>query len=102
MDIAGLDKAEVLAALYNGARQQGLGIFNQRGGAGMTVEQAREELANNERKYFDYLHGRVMKVSLKSDELNTGLYNRDNGYGLAEEIVETLRAQLPDEQGIIK
>ena len=88
MNIEGLDKAEVLAALYNGSRQQGMGFRQTRGAEGMTVEQAREELTNNEQQYFDYLHGRVMKISLCGDELNTALYNRDNGEGAAERIIE--------------
>jgi len=92
MNIAGLDKAEVLAALYNGSRQRGMWFLQTRGAEGMTVEQAREELANNERQYFDYLHGRVMKISLRGDELNTALYNRDNGQGAAEAIIEALRS----------
>ena len=92
MNIEGLDKAEVLAALYNGSRQQGMGFLQTRGAEGMTVEQAREELASNERGYFDYLHGRVMKISLRGEELNTALYNRDNGQGAAESIIEDLRS----------
>ena len=91
MNIAGLDKAEVLAALYNGSRQQGMGFVDKRGHSDITVEQAREELAGNQRMYFDYLHGRVMKISLKGDEVNTALYNRDNGQGAAERIVEALK-----------
>jgi hypothetical protein len=91
MNIAGLDKAEVLAALYNNARQQGMGFLQTRGAEGMTVEQAREEIANNKRMYFDYLHGRVMKISLRGDELETALYNRDNGQGTAESIIAALR-----------
>ena len=97
MDIAGLDKAEVLAALYNGSRQQGMGFLQTRGAEGMTVEQARDEIANNERMYFDYLHGRVMKISLRGDELDTGLYNRDNGQGAAEAVIEALRSNAPHE-----
>lgn len=92
MNIEGLDKAEVLAALYNGSRQQGMGFLQTRGAEGMTVEQAREELAKNEYGYFDYLHGRVMKISLLGDELDTWLYNRDNGRGAAEEIIGALRS----------
>lgn len=75
MNIAGLDKAEVLAALYNGSRQQGMGFIHARGALEMTTEQAREEIANNNQMYFDYLHGRVMKISLRGDELQTALYN---------------------------
>jgi hypothetical protein len=88
MDITGIDKAKILAALYNGSRQQGMGFMNQRGASGMTEEEAREELKLKD--HFDYLHGRVMKISLKGDELRTDLYNRDNGDGAAERIIEGL------------
>jgi hypothetical protein len=78
-----MDKAEVLAKLYNNARAQGVGVFVALGNPGkMTVEEARELL--KEQTYFDYLKGRVMKVKLDGDELRTDLYNRDNGPGAAE------------------
>lgn len=88
MNIARLDKAEVLAALYNGSKQQGLGFLDDHGRIKMTIEEAREELKRN--TYFDYLHGRVMKIDLSKDELDTWLYNRDNGSGAAERIIEEL------------
>lgn len=94
MDISGLDKAAILAALYNGSRQQGMGFIHARGALEMTTEQAREEIANNNQMYFDYLHGRVMKISLRGDELQTALYNRDNGAGAAERIIESLRSTV--------
>ena len=93
MNISGLDKAEVLAALYNGSRQQGMGFMHARGAEGITVEQAREEIANNPSMYFDYLHRRVMKIGLGRDELQTALYNRDNGPGAAERIIAELFAE---------
>ncbi len=91
IDISGMDKAEVLAALYNGSRQQGMGFLHSRGTSEMTVEQAREELKRD--SYFDYLNGRVMKIGLDSDDLETRLYDRDNGVGAAERIIEKLRAK---------
>lgn len=91
MDIAGLDKAEVLAALYNRARQQGIGILILRGRRAMTVDEARQELDKNPNGYFDYLHGRVLKIELNGNELNTFLYNRDNGPNAAESCIHTLR-----------
>lgn len=90
VNIAGLNKAELLAALYNGSKVQGMGIFQAKSGA-MTTKQAQEELDNNPSGYFDYLHGKVMKVRLNEDEMRTDLYNRDNGYGKAERIIESLR-----------
>lgn len=90
IDISKLNRAEVLAALYNNSRQQGLGFVH------MTVEQAQEELdernAHNEGRncYFDYLHGRVMKVHLGKDVLETRLYDRDNGRDAAYHAIKPL------------
>lgn len=90
MNIQGLDKAEVLAALFNAPKQQGMGFLDTRGASGMTVEQAREVLEKTE--HFDYLFGRVMKISLNKDEVATHLYDRDNGPGAAERAIEHLKA----------
>ena len=80
IDISRKDKAQVLAALYNASRPIGLG-FLQYDPTPMTVEEARELLKQT--TYFDYLKGRVMKVDLSGDELETRLYDRDNGDGAA-------------------
>lgn len=76
------NKAETLAKLYNASRQQGLGFLSPRGRDGMTVEEAQQLVDEN--RYFDYLHGRVMKVDLRRDEFDPILYDRDNGKGAAE------------------
>jgi len=98
MNIEGMDKAVVLAALYNGAKAQGMGwlAFEAKP---MTKEEAQkilDEYGNRpgiagSKLYFDYLKGRVMKVDLSGDELDTFLYNRDNGAGAAEQIVAALK-----------
>lgn len=87
MDISRFDKADVLRLLYNRARVQGMGIFQARNGD-MSHEEASELLKTG--TYFDYVHGRVMKVDLSGTELRTDLYNRDNGVGVAEEALEPL------------
>ena len=89
IDIKGLDKADVLAALYNGARAQGLGFLHATNGD-MTREAA-QALLDSGQTYFDYLHGRVMKVDLSGDELNPWLYDRDNGEGAAITVIRQLR-----------
>lgn len=89
MNISGMNKAKILAALYNGSRQQGLGFLNPQGTLPMTEDQAKVLL--EKQYYFDYLQGRVMKIDLSKDELFTGLYNRDNGSGAAERIIDGLR-----------
>lgn len=88
MDISKLDKAAVLATLYNHARVQGLGAFRA-DSEKMTIEKARKILAGGQ-TYFDYLNGQVMKVDLSKDILNTYLYNRDNGFDAAENAIKEL------------
>ena len=75
------NKAEVLAKLYNASRPLGLGILHYNA-ADMTTEEA-QEILDSGQTYFDYLRGRVMKISLKGDELDPRLYDRDNGQGAA-------------------
>ena len=77
----GLSKAEVLVALYNAAKPQGLGIFVSDANK-MTLEQA-ERLLQSTTK-FDYIQGRVLKVDLSNDEgFDPWLYDRDNGFSAA-------------------
>lgn len=82
IDISKMDKAAVLAALYNCARVQGMGILQAKSGD-MPLEEARGLIQKMD--YFDYVHGRVMKVSLRGDTLRTALYDRDNGQGAARD-----------------
>lgn len=108
VDISGLDKAELLAALYNRSHQQGAGFLHAAGQRDMTVEQARAIIdskaeadpnvfpwdAQDAKKLkFDYLHGRVMKVNLSGDVLRVWGYDRDVGQGAAAEVVASLRAK---------
>lgn len=83
IDISGLDKAEVLAALFNASKQQGMGALDSSGKRNMTIEEARELTDQRGEQYYDYLKGRIMKVDLSKDELNPRLYDRDNGHGAA-------------------
>jgi len=88
IDISHLDKAEVLAALYSGAGPLGVGFMRFDEGA-MSVEEA-QAILDKGQTYFDYLKGRVMKIDLSSDMLDTKLYNRNNGVGAAENIIYRL------------
>lgn len=92
MDIKNLNKAEVLATLYNASKVQGMGIF-QADGKVMTIEDAEAILKENEgHTYFDYLKGKVMKIDIGKDELDTRLYNRDNGNMAAERALAKMLA----------
>lgn len=87
MNISKLSKAKVLATLYNGSKVQGMGFLQAR--QGLMNESEAEELLKDQ-KDFDYLFGKVMKIDLSSDELDTRLYNRDNGEGKAERLLSEL------------
>lgn len=76
-----VDKAVVLAALYNNSQPLGMGILHY-DPKPMTVDEARQLLT--QQTYFDYLKGRVMKIDLRGIILETSLYNRDNGPQAAE------------------
>jgi hypothetical protein len=92
ISLIGLDRAEVLAALYNAAKPQGLGFLHA-DPATMTREEAAELLAAEEgyyAGYFDYLKGRSLKVDLRGGVLTTWLYDRDNGQGAAQRALQPL------------
>lgn len=89
INIEGLDRADVLVALYNGSRPQGMGFMHY-DPKPMLKEEA--ELLLQQQHYFDYLKGRVMKVSLKDEKQFSGSgYDRDNGNGAAQRIIDALR-----------
>lgn len=98
VNISTLDKAELLAALYNRAKPQGLGMLHY-DPAPMTVDQAKELLNKriSHELYFDYLAGRVMKIDITSDVMKTRLYNRDNGENAAEKVACALKPSKKDE-----
>jgi len=87
MNIKGLNKAKVLAALYNNSKPRGMGFIHYETNP-MTEAEASELLKNN--SGFDYLKGRVMKIDLSGDELDTRLYNRDNGVDAAERAISSI------------
>ena len=84
IDIKGIDKVKILKALYTGAHPQGIGMLHFIDG-GLSDEEAKNLLQKN--NYFDYLHGRVMKINLSTDKLDTTLYDIDNGKNAAEQIL---------------
>lgn len=91
VSIEGLEKADVIVALYNASRTQGLGFLQEAQGRGFTREDAERRLADGH-DYFDYVEGRVVKVDLSGAEsFNPALYDRDLGEGAAQRAIDTLR-----------
>jgi hypothetical protein len=92
IDITGLDKAQVLFALWQGSHCQGmsfLGMFNE--GGGLTLEKAQEMVNERDQLYFDYVAGHVIKCDITNDEFDERLYDRDCGEGRAAEVISALR-----------
>lgn len=91
LDIKGLDKAEVLKALYDSSHVQGMGFLQTVPEGTVTVQHCRELLKHG--TYFDYLYGRVLKVDLSSDAFDERLYERDNGPNSAAMAMLPLRGK---------
>jgi len=102
INIAGLDKAELFAALYNHAKPLGMGMlhYNPELLTKEAAAQLMEAGDDSSRMFpsmgkkglrFDYVKGRPLKIDLSGDELDPWGYNRDQGDGAAERIVAELR-----------
>ena len=107
IDITGLSKAAVLAALYNASRPQGLGMLRAEPGdmdefeaakfCGILGDDRKQDfpgnMLNRPRLSFDYLKGRVLKVDLTGDSFDPWGFDRDNGQGAAAAAIAGLRAK---------
>lgn len=85
ISLVGLNKAAVLAVLYNASRPLGLGFIHY-DPKPMTVENAQALLDGGQTK-FDYLKGRVMKVDLSGEVLDPYDYDENNGQGAAAAVI---------------
>ncbi len=94
--LIGLDKVEVFRRLYNGAKPQGLGFLHATQNE-MSYEQAAAEF-ESDGPYFDYHHGRVMKVDLEGESFDARLYDRDNGSWAAVTALKGLKYHEPVEE----
>lgn len=90
IDITGIEKATLVASLYNNSKPLGLGFFAAKNNAEMKAADAQKYLDNGQ-TYFDYLQGRVMKIDVSEDEMDPWGYDRDNGQGAASKVVEAIR-----------
>lgn len=90
VNIKGLERGEVLAALFNDAKPQGLGVL-QFVDRKMTPSDGEYMFLQGD--YFDYLEGRVIKTEIKrgAEFIDSTLYDRDNGDGAAARAIGILR-----------
>jgi len=89
IDISELNKADVLAALYNRAQPQGAGFLYYKP-QNMSPADAQLILDTGRTNFYN-LFGRMMKVDLSGDAFDPWSYNRDNGSGAAESVIAVLR-----------
>ena len=102
IDIKGIDKATLLAALVNAAQPRGMGWFHA-GNGPMTREEAQEWIDSgrnhdtvhfpDEPLCFDYVRGRPVQSDLSGDSFNECFYDQNHGQGAAAEVVARLRAR---------
>ena len=88
VDVTGLDKVEVLRALYARAKPLGMGFIHFVEGP-LPLHEA--QAAVRQQTYFDYLKGRVMKVDISGDSINPRPFDRDNGVGSAAAAIAELK-----------
>lgn len=91
IDISGLDKGVILAALWNSAALPPAHIHASPRTRPMSVEEGRSAVIDNEGG-FDYYEDRLLKINLSGDTLDPWGYDRDNGAGLAAKVIRGIRA----------
>lgn len=97
INIEGIDRAELLAALHNGTRPLGMGFLHDLK-RDMTKAEATEILAQHTDghgdAHFDYVCGRPLKVWFSRNTLQGAwLFDRDSSPGKCQAIIEALRAK---------
>lgn len=103
VNISDLDKAAVLAVLFNASAPGGMGFLQAGFGPSvMTVEDAEQVIDNggspdpgfpHGNLSYDYLFGRPLKVDLRGDEFDPWGFDRDNGgTGTAQRLIDQLRS----------
>lgn len=92
VDIEGLSRAQVLAALFNASAPGGMGFLQAPSGPKVMTEEHAEGWVH-ERTSFDYLYGRPLKLNLMDDtEFDPRGFDRDNGGpGTAQRVIDQLR-----------
>lgn len=83
-----LEKGQVLAALYNGAKPSKKYITEYDPKPMSEIEGKKMTLKTSN---FSYIKGRLLLIIFVENTFNSKLYNKSNGNGTAEQIIESLR-----------
>lgn len=103
IDIRGIEKAALLAALYNGLNPGGASEdFNVRT-APMTKGEA-QDIINRIRGPLSFTHvkGRALMVDITGDSLDPQKYDQNLGQKAAEKIIVAMRPQSSQPQPVAK
>jgi hypothetical protein len=89
IDIIGVDKEELLFALWEKSKVAAFFTLS-----GIPPPPYDKELAKSELSSFiDYFCGRVIKTDLRLDFVSPRMYDRDNGEGAFQAVVDNLRTR---------
>ncbi len=91
VSIKNLDKAVVLAALYNAAKP--IYEYMRVKPETMSPEEARLFLKNKTVVFGEFI-GRILKIKLDTDVIHTEGYDAANGAGKARQAIEQAREQI--------
>lgn len=104
LDISGIDKAELLVALFtHAAAPMGIAAFTYSASDTLTVDEARNIFAGHTdanpytgQPYFvDYVKGRKLHINLGADLVDPTQYDKRNGAGKAQEVISRLKGDDP-------
>lgn len=90
--VKGIPKEKLLQGLYNESKPQGLSIlhFNEEKLSDERAKSCVDACESVSNWYFDYLYGRPIKIDISHDEIDPWLYDRDNGPGAAQRVVNAI------------
>ena len=99
VNVAGLDKRELILALW--AKSKTAKFFESPWSVASGIqapincnEDELDKVLQHPEMYADYLSGRVMKTRFKGDEVDPWGYDRENGPGAMQAVVNEMRLHL--------
>jgi hypothetical protein len=87
INIKGLEKAKILAALYNTAKL----VIPSATKPGIMTEEEAQKIIDAGKTRIEYIYGRIMKIDITGDDIDPWGYDRDNGEGAVAKIVQEVR-----------
>jgi hypothetical protein len=105
LSIRGLNKAELLAALYNNSKISGIGFYSQisiadEPGQETKLEEAQAHLDQVKKatggEKIEFFLGKIIKMDFAKETINPSEYDQANGKGTASKVILQLRKSLKE------